>query len=118
MNQGILLSELVNYAEGKKRFGGKAELYEKYLGKFPEDRNYADMVAAYENGEYEAAFRYAHALKGLAGNLSLNKLYEQIVPLVEAFRAGQAPASETIVDAVRESYRKTVALILDAAQEG
>lgn len=36
--------------------------------------------------EYDGAFEYAHALKGVTGNLGLTPLYDEICVLVESLR--------------------------------
>lgn len=111
-----LLAVGVNYKGGIKRFGGKSAIYEKYLAKFPMDTNYNDMMLALEQKDYDAAFKHAHALKGLAGNLSLDKLYKQIVPLVEALRVGQLSNLDILVSAVSENYLRITQAITCSEQ--
>lgn len=110
MTHESLLLAGVNYADGMKRFGGNSAIYEKYLVRFPQDPNYHELMLALSQKDYDAAFKHAHALKGLVGNLSLERLYKQIVPLVEALRAGQVTGLDPLAAAVSESYR----LIVDA----
>ena len=37
MNKEVLLQNGIDYLEGVARFAGQAEIYEKFLKKFPED---------------------------------------------------------------------------------
>ncbi len=80
-----------------KRFMGKDELYLKFLGKFPADQNYANLGTHLEAGAYEEAYKCAHALKGVVGNLGLTPIFEKVSALVEELR-NKADAD---VDAVR-----------------
>ena len=117
MLQEQLLSAGVNYADGAKRFGGKAAIYEKYLAKFPLDPHYSELMLALRQKDYDAAFKHAHALKGLAGNLSMDVLYARIIPLVEALREGQTANLDALASAVTDNYLLIVQAIAPCAQE-
>jgi len=69
-----------------KRFMGKDELYVKFLGKFPADKNYANLGTNLEAGAFQEAYECAHALKGVVGNLGLTPLFEKVSALVEELR--------------------------------
>lgn len=111
MNQKMLSDAGINYVEGLNRFCGKAAMYEKYLSRFPEDPNFSDMLLALKQEKYKDAFLYAHTLKGVAGNLSLYRLYEDVVPLVEALREGQLSGIDELTERARQSYLLAIAAI-------
>lgn len=69
-----------------KRFMGKDELYLKFLAKFPADQNYANLGTNMEAGAFEEAYKCAHALKGVVGNLGLTPIFERVSILVEELR--------------------------------
>lgn len=46
------------------------------------------MMRAIKQKDYGKAFQCAHTLKGIAGKLSMDKLYECTILLVEALRGG------------------------------
>ncbi len=69
-----------------KRFMGNDAIYLKFLGKFPGDPNYANLGANMEAGNYEEAYKCAHALKGVVGNLGLTPIFENVSVLVEELR--------------------------------
>lgn len=69
-----------------KRFMGNDAIYIKFLGKFPGDPNYANLGANMESGNYEEAYKCAHALKGVVGNLGLTPIFENVSVLVEELR--------------------------------
>ncbi|MDD3336088.1 MAG: Hpt domain-containing protein [Eubacteriales bacterium] len=105
MNRYKLFKAGIDTNEGIKRFNGKTELYEKYLMKFPEDPHFTLMCEAIENGDVKAAFAASHALKGVAGNLSMNSLYQDIIPLVEELRADSLAKAEELLVPVERDYQ-------------
>ena len=80
-----------------KRFMGNDGIYLKFLGKFPNDPNYANLGINMESANYEEAYKCAHALKGVVGNLGLTPIFENVSALVEELRNKAAEE----VDAVR-----------------
>ncbi len=98
------------------RFMGNDAIYQKFLGKFPGDPNYANLGTNIESENYEEAYKCAHALKGVVGNLGLTPIYEAVSTLVEELR-NKANAD---VDAARANeewqqikivYEKFIAII-------
>lgn len=98
----------VSATEGIARFNGDKELYEETLKKFPNDDNYSKMCDAIEADDVTAAFRAAHSLKGVAGNLSMNRLFEDIVPMVEILRAGSMEQVEMHLEKVKQDYQEVI----------
>ena len=92
------------------RFMGKTSLYKKFMKKFLEDRSYPDMLESLAGHDPEEAFRQAHTLKGVAGNLGINNLLAVLVPMVEVLRAGKEPSEEQ-VSACKVEYGKIVDII-------
>lgn len=104
MNRYKLYKAGVDTNEGISRFGGKIESYEKYLYKFPADENYLSLCDALQVNDVKAAFAAAHALKGVAGNLSLVKLRADIEPLVEELRHGNMDNADELMKPVTADY--------------
>lgn len=98
------------------RFMGKVSLYEKFMIKFLADKSYPDMLDQLNAHNVEEAFRQAHTLKGVAGNLGINNLLAVLVPIVEKLRAGDEP-SEDQVEACKTEYEKIVGIIEQQIQE-
>ncbi|MDE7428841.1 MAG: Hpt domain-containing protein [Lachnospiraceae bacterium] len=69
-----------------KRFMGNDAIYQKFLGKFPADPNYANLGSNIEAGAFEEAYKCAHALKGVVGNLGLTPIFNKVSELVEELR--------------------------------
>lgn len=101
----------IDYKEGVERFANKADLYEMFLLKFPEDENYSKLLEHIKEKKLKEAFIDAHSLKGIAGNLSLNKLYGDLSELVEALRHGNSENLSKLENAVQKSYEETLEAI-------
>ncbi len=99
-----------------KRFMGNDAIYLKFLGKFPGDQNYANLGANMESGNYEEAYKCAHALKGVVGNLGLTPIFDHVSVLVEELR-NKANADVDAARAgeewqkVKEVYEKFISVI-------
>lgn len=79
------------------RFMGNESMYQKFLGRFLDDANYEKLGQYLQAGDYEEAYKCAHAMKGVTGNLGLDSLYHKVSDLVEELR-GKASAE---VDAAK-----------------
>lgn len=111
MNRYKLSKAGISANEGIARFGGNAEAYETLLNKFPADHNFPELCAAVERRDAEAAFAYAHALKGVIGNLSMKRLYDDLLPLVEELRSGRLENADGLLQAVKRDYDEAVAAL-------
>lgn len=118
MNSYLLTRAGINVQEGIHRFAGKKEVYEKYLYGFLEDPYYEKLEDAIKNRKGEEAFQAAHVLKGVAGNLSMNRIFEAIKPVVEELR-GEADFEqvEKMMEKVREQYQLTLDAIRKSKEE-
>lgn len=104
MNREKLISAGINYDEGVARFANNVNLYERILANFPQDPSYGNLISALQKEEFSEAFRHAHSLKGVSGNLSLEKLYNAICPLVDALRSNNTNSVNDFMPLVKESY--------------
>lgn len=99
----------INYDDGLKRFMGNNQLYEKYLRKFPEDTNFANLEHALKTENYKDAFTYAHTLKGIVGNLSIDDFFHTLHDVVESLRV------ENIEDASQQ-FKKLKAQYIEVVE--
>lgn len=111
MNRYKLFKAGVNVNEGISRLNGDRETYERLLMRFLEDGSYADMCRAIEAQDVKSAFLYAHSLKGVSGNLSLTRIYESILPLVEELRAGKLENAAELLSPVAAAYEEVCAAL-------
>lgn len=111
MNRYRLSKAGISANAGIERFYGDRELYECSLNKFPKDPHYEMMIKAIGEKDVKAAFAAAHALKGLAGNLSMVRLYDHICPLVELLRGGTLEGADELLPAVVSDYEALTAAL-------
>ena len=103
----------VKYDEVLNRFMGKEDFYLRMLKKFLDDKNYEGLKQAVEQKNWPEAFKYAHTVKGLCGNLGLDGMLDHVAPLTEEVRS-EPYNEENIVKYmtnVSEAYEKTVEVI-------
>lgn len=89
MNREKMIEAGIDYDEGVERFGGKPEIFEKYLQKFLAGNYLAAIESQLQSGDIAGAFRTTHDLKSISGNLSVNCFYQAICELTELLRAGK-----------------------------
>lgn len=102
-----------DFDEVKKRLPSEA-LIKKFIAKFLDDRSFPDLQTALEEGSRESAFRAAHTLKGVCGNLSLSKLMNSASKLTELLRPETEAIPEgadVLFEEVRNDYELTVSAI-------
>lgn len=76
----------VNIPEVMERFVDDEEMYEDCLNMFIRDASFQELGNTISAGKYEEAFDHAHALKGVAGNLGLGKMFQALCDIVEPLR--------------------------------
>lgn len=102
-----------DFDEVKKRLPSEA-LIKKFIAKFLNDGSFSDLQTAMGEGNRERAFRAAHTLKGVCGNLSLDKLLGSASKLTELLRPETAEIPEgadVLFEEVKQDYELTVSAI-------
>ncbi len=69
-----------------KRFMDKEDLYLKFLAKYQNDESAANIEKYLAEKNVEEAFKSAHTLKGVAGNLGLDPIAKCASEMVELLR--------------------------------
>ena len=90
----------------------RPDLVSKFLIMFLKDTQYNEFHSAVSSGNWEAAFRNIHTLKGTSLNLGLTKLADAASVITELLRSG-SPAKDIteeteILDA---EYSRTIKII-------
>ena len=111
MNRYKLSKAGIDANEGIARFGGNVEIYEKFLNRFPDEPYFRLMCEAIERLDIQAAFAAAHSIKGAVGNLSMNRLYGDLCPLVEELRRGSAENLAELLVPVMKDYEDIIAAL-------
>jgi PAS domain S-box-containing protein len=103
-NETALTSEdLAKRYEPLAEMIGDASMVGRFLGQFRESFSDARAVFAghVDAGDSESAHRYAHQIKGVAGNLRLNDVFEQSKLVESCFKDSGSP-SEACTAALEE----------------
>ena len=82
----------------------------RFVLKVPSDPSMQQLRDAVTAGDNERAFRAAHTLKGVAGNLAFTALYQAASNLTEQLRPLSYPADPALLAALEREYQ----LALDA----
>jgi len=101
----------IDYDAAMTLFMGKQEILERFLKKFLNDASYEQLKNAIEAHDCEAAFKAAHTLKGVAGNLSMKTFAKTVSDMTEEFRAGNFEGGIVYVDQLDEQYKATIDFI-------
>ena len=98
-----------SYDEALGRLGTDA-LVARFVVRFLDDESIPQLVAAWQAGNEDAAFKAAHAAKGVTGNLALTRLCNATTQICEALRAGNDELrASTNVDALVSELDATYA---------
>ena len=96
--------------DGLMRCMNNETLYLRLVGMAIGDSNFDALSAAVAAGDKQAAFKAAHAIKGVVGNLSLTPLFELVSGMTELLRAGQDADYPTLLEQVLAKRAELAAL--------
>ena len=91
----------------------KEDFIFRLLGKFPKEQCYDGLVKAMEAKDYEEAFKHAHNLKGVSGNLEMTRLTKVTTELTEKLRSKDFTDLDGDFALLKKEYRQ----VLDAINE-
>ena len=98
----------IDYVDAMDRFGDNAELYERLAMKYLNDTHLVSLQAAIEAHNFSDGYSEAHALKGVAGNLSFAKLFEMAAVISDALKEGEPQAAAERMGALAEAHAKVL----------
>ena len=101
----------VNLTVGLERFLGNEALFEKFLRKFLLDSSFKEKSQSMEIGDTSEAFKAAHTLKGVAGNLSIDGVYHSVIPVMEALRLGNLTEAQKLFPILEEKYKSVIHIL-------
>ena len=94
----------IDYADIDERFEGNFALYRKLAELFLDDPHMANVEAAFAEGSLDEAEREVHALKGVAGNLSLTRVHRLAAAMNDALKAHNEQAAAALLPQLDEAY--------------
>ena len=104
---------VIDYDEALDRFGGNSALYKRLSAKFTDDPHFADMEDALAQGDVEAAYRAAHALKGVSGNLSFAELFSVASAMSSSLFDGDKAAAAALLPQAKDAYLRVLDALVD-----
>ena len=75
-----------NTSEGLQRCMNNESFYLMLVNKFIATTDLSKLEDALNNGDLDTAFKEAHSIKGVCGNLSLTPMFNVLVEMVEPLR--------------------------------
>ena len=96
------------------RMMGNENLFFRMMKKFTEDTIFPSLKESLKAQDYKKGFEYAHALKGVAGNLGLDSIMkadEIIVEKLRHYTEGSVPGIEEDLKNLEENYNKVMEVL-------
>ncbi len=106
---------VIDAETGLMRVGGNVKLYKKLLIKFRDDYSnfFHETKTAIENNNLDDAERYAHTVKGAAGNIGISKLQKIAGNLEDGIRRRETGRYEILL----KKYSKELSSVLNALKD-
>ena len=98
----------IDYEDIIDRFEGNESLYLKLAELFLDDPHMANIETAFAEGNLDQAERESHALKGVAGNLSLTSLHQLATHMNDLLKAHDEQASTALLPKLDEAYSQAI----------
>ena len=111
MDSRILMDAGIDAESALNRMMGSEALLERLFRRFREDGNFSALSAAIEAGDREGALTASHTLKGMCGNLSMDRLYSLFSGQVDLMRAGDWEEAVNLMPRIREAYDEAVSAV-------
>ncbi len=101
----------VNTEEGIFRFMNNAELYKRMLSAFAEMVRESRITADFDDAACDKEIEKIHALKGAAGNLSIEPLYTAYTEIVRLLREGDCAGAKALITKIIPTQDKIIECI-------
>lgn len=101
----------VDYTATLHRFGGKKEMFVRFVRNFPQDKTFSALGEAVAANDYDSIAMQAHTLKGTCANLGFDCLSAKCSDLVSDLRAKITSTVEDRFDAIAAEYERIVTAI-------
>lgn len=102
----------VDYDTALDRCMGMEDLYREFLRSFFHENPLQQLEKYLKAKEINDAFKAAHTLKGLCGNLGFSNILEFLSPLVEILRDESLDGADELLLKVKERYQELEKVLL------
>lgn len=100
------LKKYVDVDDALARVCNNKVVYKTLLGTFKKSLQYDQLREEALSGQYEAAARTAHSIKGVAANLSLKAAYEKVLEVETQLKGGSIDQAD--LDELGEIIKTTL----------
>lgn len=112
MNAQLLKNSGINYEAAIERCAGNRDLYGLILTRFAsEGDNCQQIIDAFRNGDYSAVHDLVHNIKGVSGNLELNRLFKVCCNILEELKYERYGNIAPLLIDYEKEYRDVIILI-------
>lgn len=101
----------VDVEDALARVLGNEALLEQLLQVYARDTSVTELARAVEAGDVKGARAAAHALKGVAANLSMTALSDLAARMLELLHAGDLAGARGLMEQVRAAHGRVLAAI-------
>lgn len=101
----------INVDEAVERMLGYEDFYIELLKKITTDDNYEKLRKALIARDSDAAFKAAHTLKGLSGDLAITALFVPLTEITDALRHKDIDQALVYMQSFSERYHKVIEVI-------
>ena len=108
----------IDVEDALARVLGNEALLEQLLQIYARDASVTDLARAVEADDVEGARAAAHALKGVAANLSMTALSDLAARMLELLHAGDLAGARGLMEQVRAAHGRVLAAIAADAGAG
>lgn len=108
MNHTELKNAGIDVDSALKRVMGNENLLKRLLGKFLNDQNWNKLTESVENDCKEDALAASHTLKGVCGNLSMDKLFDLFSEQVHLMREENWEKAYSMMPVIKTHYDSVV----------
>ena len=99
-----------SYADTVRRLCSESFVL-RFVKKYPANPSFDELCEAVDRSDWESAFRAAHTLKGVSGNLAMTELFGLMTQQVAAFRANDWDKAVELMPEITIKYETVLAAI-------
>ena len=100
-----------NTKDGIKRCANNEALYLKLVNTIPSNPSFNLLYESINNNNLDEAFQYAHGLKGILSNLSLDPILKPIIEITEHLRNKEIINYKSYLSIIEEKRKELEELL-------
>lgn len=94
-----------------KRFSDNRDLLEMFIEKFPKDKSVVAFRESSQSKDWNQIEIDVHTMKGVAGNMGFEALFQKTSELVNAIRAKTFDEAEKLIPSVLDEMNNVVSIV-------